>query len=296
VSRGPPSAPRQASPALRAWATGRLVTQALGAVTRALGEGAAVLPLKGALLVSEVYRDGALRPMVDLDLLAVRPGFARALLALGRAGFGVQGWSADLHVTLSVPGVAGMRVDLHGRPLPVGYGAVDRRWLLHGARRVHGPPGAAVLHPDLRRAFVHLLGCALRDLLERAPAHVPEDLRRTFEALGDQARALPEVIAEARLRLASWAVLEHFTRRHALEALEPLRDALRPSGAALRRGRWALDALAAYGTREPPALWAGLLPLALADRPEDALFGTAAYGASLPLGWTAGLLRNASRG
>ncbi|MBI5514375.1 MAG: nucleotidyltransferase family protein [Deltaproteobacteria bacterium] len=276
--------------ALRAWATHHLADRALEVVTRTLGPDAAVMPLKGALLARVAYHDPSERPMVDLDLLAVRPGLLRTLGALRARGFSVEGWSGDLHVTLTVPGVAGMRLDLHGRPLPRGYGAVDTPWLVHGAHRVPGPPGAAVLRPDLRRAFVHLVGCALRDLLVRAPPHCREDLQRTFEALQRPPEELARVLAQARLQRACWAVLEHFGQGGALAALEPLKALLRPRGLALSRAKAILGALQRHGVGEAPALWVGALPLALADDPRDALLGVLALGVSLPLGWASGRL------
>lgn len=70
-------------------AANTLLLRELGAVLRALrSAGVPAIPLKGACLAEPIYRDIALRPMADLDLLvrpADMPGAMRVLQALGYA-------------------------------------------------------------------------------------------------------------------------------------------------------------------------------------------------------------------
>ena len=82
-----------------------------------------VIPLKGACLAELVYRDIALRPMADLDLLVKSGDVAKAVAILRRSGYAPEaGFDAAAEQALNhgVPmsKADGTRVDLHWSILP----------------------------------------------------------------------------------------------------------------------------------------------------------------------------------
>jgi hypothetical protein len=99
----------------------------LGTVLQRLrGSGVRVIVLKGAFLAEAVYRDVALRPMCDTDLLVPRKDLAKAeSILLGMGGAHVQ--RSGAHGADSEPG-RGMR--RHARPVLIRDLAVELHWTI----------------------------------------------------------------------------------------------------------------------------------------------------------------------
>ncbi len=121
-----------------------------------------VLALKGGYLGTYVYKNPALRPMCDLDLLVREEHFGRARKLLDKLGFGIsaeplEGAYSDLQPALAhvKPGTIPCAVDLHRALLSMDYYRVPPSLVWHNA--VHGELyGQPVFFLSNELNFIHL--------------------------------------------------------------------------------------------------------------------------------------------
>jgi hypothetical protein len=275
------AAPAARPPApLAAWVTHQAAAQMVRAVAHALGPDAALMPLKGTLLARTHYADVAERPIRDCDLLLVRPALRVALRRLRAAGFRVLRRSrAPGVLDLVAPAAPAMTVDLHTRPLPHGFGAVDARWLATGARSDAALFGVPVLVPDERRLLVHLLGNILKDHVFHAAPHTAEDVARVVDRAACPADALADALCAARLGAGGAAALAWVRAQRDTPALAALAAALGRAGHPAAAARARLAWLHRGCARTPPPWWARLLARGASDAPRDWAVGLAAAAA-----------------
>jgi len=125
---------------------------------RALSEaGVPVILLKGAHLMDAVYRNPALRPMSDLDLLIRPEDAARACHALAAAGFHADPRKAaftgriDREIRLDKSGVHDLHIELHtdlNRPTRHHWFPMDALWERSIAYVLDGEPARALSAED----------------------------------------------------------------------------------------------------------------------------------------------------
>lgn len=254
----------------------RLAERLVREVVRALGADARVIPLKGTLLARTHYDHVGERAMSDCDLGVAGVGRTEALARLARGGFRVLRIEADPHTTVLLSEAApNIQLDLHTRPLPVGYGAVTCEWLADGARRDEVLFGAPVWVPSDTRLLVHLLGNIARDHVARASAHASEDVARVVERSRCEPQQFVEAMASARMRASCRGALAWVREHRPSGALERVYEALGASLSPAQRAYadWRFDRLSAWG-REPSLSWrARLIARAAGDAPRDAVAG-----------------------
>ena len=269
---------------LRRWVTQQLAERLVRESVAALGPDAEVLPIKGALLARTVYDSPDQRPLADVDLVLARPSLREGIHRLVRAGFTVQHWSGDLHFQLATPRVPGLSLDLHGRPLPRGYGALDAAYLAVGSREDTALFGARIRVADDRRLLVCLLAAIVRDLFDLAPAHAAEDVARLVERSAYAPSDFARAAREARFARGAWAALGWVLDRRASPALQALHHALTPSPAGRALALGIARQLRGMAARRPLPVAAWALAPMLSDSPRDALAGVGAFALGLPLG------------
>ncbi|MBK6533384.1 MAG: nucleotidyltransferase family protein [Deltaproteobacteria bacterium] len=219
------------------WATQMQAGRMVRRVAEALAPHVRVMPVKGVLLGRTFYDDLADRTLSDCDVVVVGASARDAAAMLVDRGFRVVRWSNDPNVVdLRHPDLPGMYLDVHARPLPVGFGPVTSAWLAEGAREDATLFAAPVLIPDDRRLLVHLLGNIQRDHVFRAHAHTAEDVARVLARSPYAIDAFAEVIGEARLRVGSWSALRWVEARTGSDRAAALCEALRLSAG---ERRWA---------------------------------------------------------
>jgi hypothetical protein len=164
----------------------------IGLILQALGNaGVDAIVLKGAFLAQQVYRDAALRPMLDVDLLVHRPALRRAAEVLGSLGYRFPGGSAakpapdqGSHLPpLSAPGA--LPVELHWTLVPPTAAAIDLRHAWKTAREVE-VAGAAVLALSPEHLLHHLclhVSCHHRFRVPLLQLHDVAAVLRHFEHL-----------------------------------------------------------------------------------------------------------------
>jgi hypothetical protein len=146
----------------------RLLLDALAAVLRALADaGISVIVLKGAALIALVYREPALRPMVDVDVLVHAADRLEARAVLERLGYALSRAETrpgvltahESEIELRKPGPHGAAVDLHWSLFdsPHHQYRVDMAWFWRTAEpaTIGGAP-ARVLGPVAQ--LLHLSG------------------------------------------------------------------------------------------------------------------------------------------
>jgi len=261
---------------VRAVGVHRLAERIVREAVRALGPDARVLPLKGTLLARTHYDHVSERPMGDCDLAVASVSRNEAIARLVRGGFRVLRVEADPHTTVLWSDAApNIQLDLHTRPLPVGYGAVTSAWLLEGARRDEALFGVPVWVPSDPRLLVHLLGNVARDHVVRAHAHAAEDVARVLERGACEPAAFVEAARGARMSVSSRVALDWVRGVRDSEAVarayDALTEALTPSQRVL--ADWRFARLTAWG-REPALSWkARALARMAGDAPLDAAKG-----------------------
>lgn len=272
---------RRAIDRRRVWATQMLAARMVQRVAGLLAPDVRVMPVKGVLLARTFYDDPSERALSDCDVVVVGASAREAAARLVRAGFRVAVWSNDPNVVdLVDPALPGIHVDLHARPLPVGYGAVTAAWLAQGAREDESLFGARVLVPDDRRLLVHLLGNIQRDHVFNAQPHTADDVARVLERSPYGVDAFAATIRDARLRVGCWSALRWVESRTGSERARALRDALHLGAAATRWAEARERVLRSAADRSPPPLASRVVARCVSDAPRDVLagIGTSLYG------------------
>jgi hypothetical protein len=166
-------------------------------------ERVAVMPLKGAALVDDVYQNLALRPMRDIDLL-VRVeelgGFERIMFALGYGPRDRPSAAAEreiFHHLTPYRREGGVRIEVHWTlELPTSPFDIDLEALWQRARRmtVAGhetlvlSPEDMLLHLSLHASYHHHFRVRLRHLMDVALAIDAYEGRMSWDLLAARAR------------------------------------------------------------------------------------------------------------
>jgi hypothetical protein len=272
---------RSALDGQRAWVTQLLAAKMVRRAAEALAGKARVMPVKGVLVARRYYDHPADRTLSDCDVVVAGMSARAAARALVASGMRVAVWSNDPNIVDMVdPGLPGIHLDVHARPLPVGYGAVTAAWMCEGATEDSALFGAKVLLPDDGRTLVHLLGNILHDHVVNAAPHTATDVARVLARSPWSVDDFARVIRAARLRLGCWSALAHVAERaDAPRALE-LRDALGLDRAERAYAAWRMRVLTTARGKTPPPLASRVVARAVSDSPRDVARGlaTAAYG------------------
>lgn len=190
-----------------AWAAYELRLGALGELV-ALLERANVpsLPIKGALLVRQLYDEPAERPLVDVDLLVTPADFRDVVRIARRSGFTLVWDSKQLgNVNVHVRGIA---IDVASSLGPPGLSALEVDALLRRATRTDRILGFPHWQIELHDHALVVAIDAFKDKLGSKPAS-RTDLLRLAEQPGFDPQKLVRVASEARLEtllriVASW--------------------------------------------------------------------------------------------
>jgi hypothetical protein len=272
---------RSALDGQRAWVTQALAARMVRRAAEALAGRARVLPVKGVLVARRYYDHPGERPLTDCDVVVLGASAREAARALVAAGMRVAVWSNEPNIVDLVDARApGLHLDVHARPLPVGYGAVTAAWLAVGAVEDRAMFDAPVLLPDDGRTLVHLLGNILHDHVVNAAPHTARDVARLLARTPWSTGRLAALIAEARLRRGCWLALDHVAALEDSPRVRALRDALglgRAERAYVAARRRVLET--ARGQTHPP-LASRVVARAVSDDPRDVVAGlaTAVYG------------------
>ena len=272
---------RSALDGQRAWVTQHLAAKMVRRAAEALAGKARVMPVKGVLVARRYYDHPADRPLSDCDVVVEGISARAAARALIDAGMRVALWSNDPNIVDMVdPSIPGIHLDVHARPLPVGYGAVTAAWMCEGATEDTALFGAKVLLPDDGRTLVHLLGNILHDHVVNAAPHTATDVAHVLARSPWRTAEFARVIAEARLRIGCWSALAHVAEQTDAPRARELRDALGLDRAERAYAELRMRVLQTARGRTPPPLLSRVVARAVSDDARDVAKGlaTAAYG------------------
>lgn len=200
-----------ASERLAAWGVLQLQVRALRTVVEALERsGVPSLPVKGVLLVHQLYEDPVERRFLDVDLLIRPRDFFRALRIARMNEFGIQWDSKMLGSVNFVTG--GVPTDVACTMGPPGLSASSVDRMLSRARRTNEPLGFEHWQIDWHDHALLMVVDAFKDKLVTKPS-VREDLLRIAKSPRFEPATLVSRAREARLEgvtsiVAHWLATE----------------------------------------------------------------------------------------
>ena len=244
-------------PEMAAWAGFELRLHALGElVDRLERAGIPSLPIKGALLVRQLYDEPIERPLVDVDLLVAPRDFRRVVRLARSSGFPLVWDSKQLgNVNVYVNGIA---IDVACTLGPPGLSALGVEDLLRRATRTDRFLGFPHWQIDLHDHALVVAIDAFKDKLGSKPSS-RKDLLRLARQAGFDPQKLACVAEEARLEtlvhiVAAW-ILEKDDSPGWREVLSAL-DARRQRRIYAHAFRWLTRRKSAHLARLPLALLA----------------------------------------
>lgn len=194
---------------LARWARHAQAREVVSAAVSALGEQARAMPLKGALLGALRVVHPAARELRDADLLVDGISMSEAVARLGREGFRITDipWSHG-YVALEHPRHP-VWIDLHTRPMPLGFSRLTREYLFDDAKADTALFGVQVFVPTMHKLALHLIANIVKDRIVYAYPHTAFDLAAvlraglSFDALRADLKRLS--ISQGGLLAVAWA-------------------------------------------------------------------------------------------